>query len=262
MNRLDKELVNRGLVESRTKGQSLIASGKVRVNGHIVTKPSYAVGPDDSIEVTDRLPYVARSGQKLEHALVTFGLDVKDKTCLDIGSSTGGFTDCLLQHGAKRVYAVDVGTAQLHPRIASDPRVINLENTDARNLTYELIPEEIEMFVADLSFISSVKVLPYMVDFLVKDARGVLLIKPQFELTRSEVKNGIITSAQLHAKAILNVWQGLAQHRIFIHDLTFSPIKGGSGNIEFLALLTLEPFSIDRQKIQRVVEKAHKILNQ
>ena len=259
--RLDKILVRLGLAETRSRGQRLISEGKVKVNGRIIRKASFPVVEHDHIEITQKLRYVARSGYKLEHALDTFVLDVKDKICIDIGASTGGFTQCLLEHGARRVYAVDVGTGQLHSSLMANPRIINLERTDARKINSVIVPDKINIFVADLSFISSIKVLPHILPLLENSAQGVLLIKPQFELTPNEVKGGIVSSALLHRKAIGNVVTGLNSHGLSIVDLTYSPIKGGSGNIEFLALLSVKnTYIINREKIKEVVDLAHKIL--
>ncbi len=264
MERLDKEIVNRGLIETRTKAKYLIINSKIRVNGKIITKPGYHVGPDDVIEILEKDKFVARSGHKLEKAIKEFSINLSGKVCLDIGASTGGFTECMLIYGARKVYAVDVGTDQLHPSLTQDERVINMEKTDARNLTKEIIPDAIDFFVADLSFISATKVLPAIKDLLNPEATGVLLIKPQFELSPQEVKRGIVKSPLLHIKAISAVLTDLEQDGFYCTDLTFSPIKGGSGNIEFLAHLTLKPETgtIPVETIKKVVNMAHKILNQ
>ncbi len=264
MERLDKEIVNRGLIETRTKAKHLIINSKVKVNGKIITKPGYNVTPDDVIEILEKNKFVARSGYKLEKAIKDFSINLSGKVCLDIGASTGGFTECMLVYGASKVYAVDVGTSQLHPAIAQDQRVISLEKTDARSLTKEIIPDTIDFFAADLSFISSTKVLPRVKTLLKNSATGVLLIKPQFELSPQEVKRGIVKSPPLHIKAISTVLTELASNGLYCTDLTFSPIKGGSGNIEFLAYLTLnnEAETISAESIKKVVNLAHKILNQ
>jgi len=179
--RLDKLLVERGLVKSRERAKALIMAGKVTVNGQVVDKAGASVPADSVIEVKgEDIPYVSRGGLKLETAINEFGLDVKDFTCLDVGASTGGFTDCLLQHGAKKVYAVDVGKGQLDWKLRNDPRVISIEQFNARYLTDKEIPEKVDLIVIDVSFISLTKILPVVKQFLKPEGKIVALIKPQF----------------------------------------------------------------------------------
>ncbi len=258
--RLDKLLFEKGLAESREKAQRLIMSGVVYVNDQKIDKAGTKVKEDSKIFIKQKMPYVSRGGFKLEKGLKVFKPDVKDKVCIDIGSSTGGFTDCLLQHGAKKVYAVDVGTNQLHEKLRNNPKVISLEKTNARYLTQKEIPEKIDIFVSDVSFISITKILPNLCNLLKEEAQGIILIKPQFELSKEEVKGGVVKEPELHKKAIKKVLQALENSCYEILDLDFSETWGPEGNIEFLCYLrkkenSKKPF--DYRKINEVVEKAH-----
>ncbi len=234
----------------------------MRVNGKIITKPAFKVSPNDKIELTTSQIYVSRAAEKLLKAFKIFKVSPKDKICLDIGSSTGGFTQVLLLHDARKIYAVDVGTNQLHPKLRNNPKIILLENTDARNLNKDLIPEPIEFFVSDVSFISITKVLPHITDLLIPGAHGIILIKPQFELSPQQVKKGVVKSKHLHIKAIENVLQKLSQHGFIGENLWFSPIKGGDGNIEFLAHIIYNNGvgKITTKQIAQTVEMAHQQL--
>ena len=261
--RLDQKILQLKLTDSRSRAKDLILHGKVLVNGKIITKPAYKVSPQDKIELTIDQVFVSRAAEKLQKALEIFKISPEGKICLDIGSSTGGFTQVLLLNKAKKIYAVDVGTEQLHPKLRNNPRIILLENTDARQLDKNLIPEPIELFVSDVSFISITKILPHISDLLSPNAHGVILIKPQFELSPQEVKKGVVKAKQSHIKAIENVLQKLEQHGFSSVNLWFSPIKGGDGNIEFLAhiLYNNGASKITRQQIQKIVDMAHKQLN-
>lgn len=260
--RIDKLLVDRGLVESREKAQALIMSGVVFVNNQKVDKPGAKVDPEGEIHIKEPLPFVSRGGLKLQKALEVFNLDVKDKVCLDIGASTGGFTDCLLQAGAKRVYAVDVGKHQLHEKLRKDPRVISIEEFNARYLTEKEIPEKVDVVVSDVSFISITKILPNICNLLKSDAEGVVLIKPQFELSKMEVKDGVVRDIQLHIKAIKSVIEELKSSCYSVKSLDFSPIKGPKGNIEFLAYIKKsKEESIHEEEITNTVQRAHKVLD-
>jgi 23S rRNA (cytidine1920-2'-O)/16S rRNA (cytidine1409-2'-O)-methyltransferase len=232
--RLDLVLVERGLVESREKGQALIIAGQVLVNGQKVAKPGHAVASDAKIELVEQPRYVGRGGLKLEAALDHFGIPVAGKVCLDIGSSTGGFTDCLLQRGASRVYAVDVGTGQLDWKLRNDPRVVVREQVNARYLSDNVVPEPIDLAVCDVSFISITMILPVLPNLLAKSAEMVILVKPQFELERHQVgRGGIIRDPALHQQACRRVEDAVRQLG-FQTDIIPSPILGAEGNQEFL----------------------------
>ncbi len=259
--RLDKLLVEKGLVESREKAQRLIMAGLVFVNNQKVDKAGTKVKVNSDIFIKERERYVSRGGYKLERGIKVFNWNVKDKVCIDIGASTGGFTDCLLQNGAKKVYAVDVGKNQLSEKLRNDSRVISLEKTNARYLTEREIPEKLDCFVSDVSFISILKILPNLCKFLKEDAEGIILIKPQFELSKSEVKDGVVRDKSLHIKAITNVLDGLKSSCYCVEDLTYSDTWGPEGNIEFLAFLKKGnncTDKVDLNKIISVVEEAHR----
>jgi 23S rRNA (cytidine1920-2'-O)/16S rRNA (cytidine1409-2'-O)-methyltransferase len=232
--RLDLILVERGLVDSREKGQALILAGDVMVDGQKVDKPGHAVAPDSKIELADQPRYVGRGGLKLEAALDHFGIQVQGKVCLDVGSSTGGFTDCLLQRGAARVYAIDVGTGQLDWKLRNDPRVIVHEQLNARYLSRDEVPEPIDLAVCDVSFISITMILPVLPNLLAKSAGMVILVKPQFELERHQVgKGGIIRDPALHQQACRRVEDAVKQLG-FQTAIIPSPVLGAEGNQEFL----------------------------
>ena len=237
LTRLDQEIVKRKLVETRELGKRLILAGKVKVNGHIVDKASEKIKPDDEIELKESPKYVGRGGFKLEHALNEFKIDPEEMICLDIGASTGGFTDCLLQQNAQKVHAYDTGTNQLSWKIRSDPRVISREKFNCRNLKKEDIGEEVDLIVIDVSFISLTKILPAAYNVLRTKGSFVTLIKPQFELSREEIsKGGIVKDAQLHKKAVNSIVNFASSDLFLTHKNTVnSPITGVSGNIEFLA---------------------------
>jgi 23S rRNA (cytidine1920-2'-O)/16S rRNA (cytidine1409-2'-O)-methyltransferase len=232
--RLDQLLVERGLATSREKARAVILAGQVLVNGQKVDKAGHAIASDARVELLDTPRYVGRGGLKLEAALQRFHISAEGKICLDVGSSTGGFTDCLLQHGAARVYAIDVGTAQLDWKLRNDPRVLVQEQVNARYLSSKEVPETIALAVADVSFISITLILPAVVKLLAPDAEMVILVKPQFELERRQVgKGGIIRDSALHQQACLRVEQSVQQLG-FQTTIIPSPILGAEGNREFL----------------------------
>ncbi len=236
--RLDQVLVDRQLAESREKARALILSGNVLVNGQKVDKAGHAVDPESQIELLERPKYVSRGGQKLEAALEHFNIDVSGKICLDVGSSTGGFTDCLLQHAATRVYAIDVGTGQLDWKLRNDPRVIVAEQVNARYLNREQVPEPVQLAVCDVSFISVTMILPVLPGLLAENGEMVILVKPQFELERRQVgKGGIVREPELHQLACDKV-QAAVQALGFKTSLIPSPILGAEGNREFLLYAT------------------------
>jgi 23S rRNA (cytidine1920-2'-O)/16S rRNA (cytidine1409-2'-O)-methyltransferase len=232
--RIDQAMVERGLAESREKAQALILAGEVKVDGQRIDKPGRAIAHEAQIEVTARLPYVSRGGLKLAHALDTFAIYPEGKVCIDIGTSTGGFTDCLLQRGALRVYAVDTGAGQIDWKLRSDPRVVLLENTNARYLLPGAIGEPATLLVCDVSFISVTLVLPQFPALLTPDGEFVILVKPQFEVGREQVgKGGIVRDPALHQAACDRV-------RTSVEALGYStaiipsPVLGAEGNREFL----------------------------
>jgi 23S rRNA (cytidine1920-2'-O)/16S rRNA (cytidine1409-2'-O)-methyltransferase len=232
--RIDQLLVERGLADSREKAQALILAGAVKVNAQRVDKPGRPVAADSAIELTEKLPYVSRGGVKLRHALDQFGIEVTGKVCLDIGASTGGFTDVLLQAGAARVHAVDVGSGQLDWKLRNDPRVIVREGVNARYVEPETIGESVQLAVCDVSFISVTLLLPAIVRTLAPEAELVILIKPQFEAGRGEVgKGGIVRDPEVHAAACARVSDAVAAAG-FRTAITESPILGAEGNKEFL----------------------------
>jgi 23S rRNA (cytidine1920-2'-O)/16S rRNA (cytidine1409-2'-O)-methyltransferase len=233
--RLDLAMVARGLAASREKAQALIMAGEVRVAGQRAVKPGQLVADDAVIEVATPPPYVSRGGFKLAGALDHFGVAVRGKVCIDIGSSTGGFTDCLLQRGAARVHAVDVGTNQLDWRIRSDARVVVHENVNARNLTFEEIGELAQILVCDVSFISVTLILPAALAMLEQPmGEMVILVKPQFEVGKGQVgKGGIVRDSELHEQACRRVDEAVRAAG-YMTELMPSPIPGVEGNKEFL----------------------------
>ena len=232
--RLDQLLVERGLVSSREKARAIILAGQVRVEGQKIDKAGHAVSSDARVELIDTPRFVGRGGLKLEAALQHFQISAEGKICLDIGSSTGGFTDCLLQHGAARVYAIDVGTAQLDWKLRNDPRVVVHEQVNARYLSRREVPETIDLAVADVSFISVTMILPAVAALLTKDAEMVILVKPQFELERQQVgKGGIIRDPALHRQACQRV-EDAVRRLGFQTAIIPSPVLGAEGNQEFL----------------------------
>ncbi len=235
--RLDQYLVLKGYFESRNKAKTEIDNGRIKIDGKIITKSSFDVNDNMKIEVIDSCPYVSRGGYKLLGAIKAFNLDFKDKVVLDIGSSTGGFTDCSIQNGAKLVYAVDVGSNQLHNSLRNNNKVISLENTNILNLDISILNPYPNILVMDVSFVS-IEYLLEGINKLIKDnTLFVSLIKPQFEVGNIKLKNGIVKDKSLHIKVIENVRLELNKYGLDIFKLTISPILGGSGNKEFLALI-------------------------
>ncbi len=237
--RLDVLLTEQGLAESRQKAQALIMAGKVFVNGQKETKPGLRL--PETAELTihgETLRYVSRGGLKLEKALAAFPISLTDAVAADIGASTGGFTDCMLQNGAKRVYAVDVGYGQLAWKLRTDPRVICLERTNARYLTREQIPEELDFASVDVSFISLRLILPAIRGLLGDGGGAVCLIKPQFEAGREKVgKNGVVRDPAVHRTVLEHFLDHAEEADFTVCDITFSPIRGPEGNIEYLGWL-------------------------
>jgi 23S rRNA (cytidine1920-2'-O)/16S rRNA (cytidine1409-2'-O)-methyltransferase len=236
--RIDSLLVDRGMVESRAKAQSLIMAGEVSADGKVVVKAGALVNEDVALSIAESSPFVGRGGLKLEHALKNFGIDVSLMVAADIGASTGGFTDCLLQRGASRVYAIDVGYGQLDYRLRKDPRVVVMERVNAR---YGVdIPEKVDIAVIDVSFISVEKIIPAISGVLKDNGSIIVLVKPQFEAKREEVgKGGIIKSPEVHARILARFIRWAVENKYRLKNLTASPVEGASGNREFLVILKL-----------------------
>lgn len=230
--RLDLAILSRGLSRSRTEAQDRISHGKVTVNGVVETKTAKEVVDSDVIRITEYMPFVSRGGMKLQHALEHFHVDVTGKIVLDVGSSTGGFTDCLLQNGAQKVYAVDVGSFQMSDSLRFNPKVVLMEQTDIRTAE---VNEKVSGIVIDVSFISLSKVFPSLKRFVDSGAFIIALLKPQFEVGQSNLgKGGIVKDESAREDAITNVLKSALENGISIRDVTPSPIVGGDGNKEFL----------------------------
>ncbi len=236
--RLDSKIVELGLAKSREKAKQLITSGFVFVDDVMIQKPSTDVQEESVRIIGSDHPYVARGGLKLEKAIKDFHIDLHDKIAMDVGASTGGFTDCMLQFGAKLVYAIDVGFGQLDEKLIDDKRVVNLEKTNIRYLPKESIPEPIDFCTIDVSFISLLLVIPSILLFLKENAEMVCLIKPQFEAGKENVgKKGIVKDRKIHQMVLKKICQFVIDNGFTIVNLDHSPIKGGDGNIEFLIYL-------------------------
>jgi 23S rRNA (cytidine1920-2'-O)/16S rRNA (cytidine1409-2'-O)-methyltransferase len=232
--RLDVLMAERELVESRNKAQRLIQAGEVRVDGQLVDKPSTPVPDEADITLQAKPPFVSRGGEKLEAALERFGIDVAHAVAADVGASTGGFTDCLLQGGARRVYAIDSGYGQLHWHLRNDARVVVMERTNARYLVS--LPEPVDMVTVDVSFISLALILPRAVGWLTPDGDVVALIKPQFEAGPQHVeKGGVVRDPEVHRRVLEGVLDVATELGLHLRGLMPSPLQGPAGNVEFLA---------------------------
>ena len=260
--RLDVLLVEKGLCKSRTQAQALIMSGDVYVNGQKSEKAGTPTEEESEIEVRgSACPYVSRGGLKLEKALRDFGVDPTGCVCSDSGASTGGFTDCLLQQGAKKVFAIDVGYGQLAWSIRNDPRVVCMERTNIRYVTPEQIGEPLDLSVVDVSFISLRIVLPAIKKLLKPTGQIVCLIKPQFEAGKEKVgKKGVVRDPAVHEE-VLNDFLALAEDlQMTVRNLTYSPVKGPEGNIEFLGHLSMLPEGAVQPDVKALVAAAHENL--
>ncbi len=260
--RLDQLVFERGFTESRERAKTTIMSGLVFVNGQRADKPGTPVAPDAQIEVRGvALPFVSRGGFKLDKALKVFPVDPEGLTCIDCGASTGGFTDVLLQHGAKKVYAVDVGYGQLAWKLRNDERVVNLERTNLRYIDETLIPEKLDLAVMDVSFISIRLVLPAVKALLKDGAELVCLIKPQFEAGRDEVgKKGVVRDAAVHKEVIETILAFAPQIGLTVLGLDFSPIKGPEGNIEYICYMRNGVYQVAEIDVDAVVAASHREL--
>lgn len=260
--RLDVLLTQKGLCESRSKAQALIMSGEVYVDGQKCDKAGTPVDEAAQLEIRgSHCPYVSRGGLKLEKALRDFGIDPSGWVCSDSGASTGGFTDCLLQKGAKKVFAIDVGYGQLAWSIRTDPRVVCMERTNIRYVTPEQLGEALDFSVIDVSFISLRLVLPAIKALLRPTGQLVCLIKPQFEAGKEKVgKKGVVRDPAVHEEVLADFVALAEQLPMTIRNLTFSPVKGPEGNIEFLAHLSMEPGENHYPPLHELVEQAHAAL--
>lgn len=254
--RLDAYLASTGMTESREKAKALIIAGEVEVDGHTQTSPAAVVTDENQVIIKNPPPFVSRGGLKLEKALSTFTVCPEGKICADLGASTGGFTDCLLQHGAEHVYAVDVGYGQLAWSLRQDPRVTVMERTNARYL--EELGTPVDLVVTDVSFISLLQILPAAVRVGSEALQAVALIKPQFEAGRSKVgRRGVVRDPAVHLEVIEKVAAGARELGLVMTDLTFSPITGPNGNIEFPALFERAGEPVGSEQIKSVVAEAH-----
>lgn len=260
--RLDQLVYELGFTDSRERAKTTVMSGLVFVNGQRADKPGMPVAPDAKIEVHgDALPFVSRGGFKLDKALKVFPVDPSGKVCIDCGASTGGFTDVLLQHGAAKVYAVDVGYGQLAWKLRNDERVVNLERTNLRYVTSEQIPELMDLAVMDVSFISIKLVLPAVKALLKPDADLICLIKPQFEAGREEVgKKGVVRDRAVHEHVIHSILDFASEIGLTVMGLDFSPIKGPEGNIEYICHMKNRVSEAVSINVEAVVTASHEAL--
>ena len=257
--RLDVAMTERGLAESRQKAQAIIMAGQVFVNGQKVDKAGAPVAPDAAIEIHGKtLKYVSRGGLKLEKAMSCWPIVLEHRICADIGASTGGFTDCMLQNGADKVYSVDVGYNQLDYRLRIHPKVVCMERTNARYLTREQIPEELDFFSVDVSFISLELILPAVRPLMKEGGQGVCLVKPQFEAGRDKVgKKGVVRDPAVHLEVLEHFLEHAAKAGFTVLDVTFSPIKGPEGNIEYLGWLQAGDGPAYGGDLKALVQQSH-----
>ena len=264
--RLDVLLVKRNLAASREKAKAIIMSGNVYVDNQKEDKPGTTFPEESKIEVRGHtLPYVSRGGLKLEKAMKEFQVSVEGKVCTDVGSSTGGFTDCMLQNGAKKVYSIDVGYGQLAWKLRTDERVVNLERTNFRYATREQVPDEIDFSSVDVSFISLYHILPVLNSLLANNGEAVCLIKPQFEAGREKVgKKGVVREKETHMEVVRMVMDFALSIGFGVLGLAFSPIKGPEGNIEYLLYLQKTPTEEELNRplpdVNALVEQSHELL--
>ena len=256
--RLDVLLVNKGLAESREKAKRLIMAGLVKVEGKVQDKPGSSFDTESEIIVEGKeCPYVSRGGLKLEKGIEEWGINCKNAVCVDMGASTGGFTDCMLQHGASKVYAIDVGYGQLDYKLRTDDRVINMEKTNIRYLDTDLIEEAIDLISIDVSFISLSHMLPVASELLSDEGLVFCLVKPQFEAGREQVgKGGIVRDPKVHEEVISNVIGYAEGSSLYPKELSYSPIKGTKGNIEYILLLSHKKCD-NKVDVSGVVNEAH-----
>jgi len=264
--RLDMLVLKKNLATSREKAREYISTGKIFVDGKVETKAGRKLTEDSIVEMRGEvIPYVSRGGLKLEKAIKAFNIILKDKTCLDIGASTGGFTDCMLQNGAKKVFAIDVGSDQLVPILKEDIRVISMENTNVRNLTPEALGQLCDFASIDVSFISLDKVIPSVEKLLKDNGEVVALIKPQFEAGIGKVsKKGVVKQAKVHIEVLYKVITFLIENNFRVISLDYSSIKGPNGNIEYLVYFTKASDIKEEFKtnlITEIVNESHQVLS-
>ena len=262
--RLDILLVEKNFFESRERAKRIIMSGKVLVDEKKIDKAGTLIDRVSVIRIIgEDIPFVSRGGLKLDKAIKTFAIDLNGKIAADIGASTGGFTDCMLQNHALKVYAIDVGYGQLAWKLRNDPRVINMERTNIRNVTSEMIDDKLNFASIDVAFISLEKVLPVVFDLLSADGEIIALIKPQFEAGRENVgKKGVVRDKKIHIAVIEKIFKIAEEIGFTINGLTFTPIKGPEGNIEYLIYLTKNKIALLNEiEIIKIVDEAHKVLN-
>ena len=260
--RLDVLLVNNGLAESREKAKRTIMAGLVTVDGRLEDKPGSRFDIDSDVRVKGQeCPYVSRGGLKLEKAIEEWGVSCEDAVCVDMGASTGGFTDCMLQHGARKVYAIDVGYGQLDYKLRTDERVVNMEKTNIRYLDTSLIEEPVDLISIDVSFISVKHMFPVAAQILSGDGKILCLVKPQFEAGKDQVgKGGIVREPEIHEEVLTNVIGYASENGLYPEALSYSPIKGTKGNIEYLLLLSRKKCD-NNLGMSNVVIEAHLGLN-
>ncbi len=263
--RLDVAVYERGFAETREKAKAMIMAGSVYVNGQKALKGGVNIKETDVIEVRGAVnPFVSRGGLKLDKAMKSFGLDLTDCICMDIGASTGGFTDCMLTNGAKKVFAIDVGYGQLAWKLRCDERVVNLERTNFRYVTREQVPDEVDFASVDVSFISLKLILPVMHTLLKEGGRSVCLIKPQFEAGKENIgKKGVVRDKSVHADVVKNITDFAAENGFKVLGVDFSPIKGPEGNIEYLMHIekTDNGEMLWEGSVEELVERSHENLD-
>lgn len=263
--RLDQYLCQQGLAQSRERAKALIMAGIVYVDGEKVDKAGTTIADTSSVEVRGHdIGYVSRGGLKLEKAMQVFPISPAGKVCMDIGASTGGFTDCMLQNGAVKVYAVDVGYGQLAWKLRCDERVVNLERTNIRHVTMDMLKEPVEFFSVDVSFISLKHIFPVANAISVENAQGICLVKPQFEAGKEKVgKKGVVREPDTHFEVICQAREYALQNGFSAVGLDYSPVKGPEGNIEFLMQVCKSdvPVAFSDEKIKEVVQQAHSALD-
>lgn len=262
--RLDQYLAENKLCESREKAKAAIMAGQIYVNGQKAQKAGDLIKAGDQVEVRGGMEFVSRGGYKLKKAMEVFPLDIHDAVCADIGASTGGFTDCMLQNGAKKVYAVDVGYGQLAWKLRTDPRVINLERTNIRYVTENEIPEALDFSSVDVAFISLRLVLPVVYRLLAENGSCVCLIKPQFEAGREKVgKKGVVRDRQVHVEVVSSICAFAQSLGFSLQGLDYSPIKGPEGNIEYLLFLSKsgETSTLSPDAAEQIVNASHQALD-
>ncbi len=263
--RLDVAVFERGFAETREKAKAMIMAGSVYLNGQKALKGGVNVKETDVIEVRGAVnPFVSRGGLKLNKAVSSFGLDLNDCICMDIGASTGGFTDCMLTNGAKKVYAIDVGYGQLAWKLRCDERVVNLERTNFRYVTREQVPDEVDFASVDVSFISLKLILPVMHTLLRDGGQSVCLIKPQFEAGKENIgKKGVVRDKSVHEDVVKNITSFASENGFKVIDVDFSPIKGPEGNIEYLMYIEKcgEGEMLWNGSVEELVERSHENLD-